>query len=63
MPHAKEIQPHEKEECPHEECPQAVIDVGVYTTKSGFAGDDVPRACFRSLVGRPIMPGIMVGLD
>ena len=46
-----------------EDVAAAVIDIGAYTTKAGFAGDDGPRACFRSLVGRPIMPGIMVGLD
>merc|ERR1712032_430316 len=28
----------------------------------GFAGDDAPRAVFPSIVGRPKMPGIMVGM-
>jgi len=30
---------------------------------AGFAGDDAPRAVFPSIVGRPKMPGIMVGMD
>ena len=28
-----------------------------------IAGDDAPRAVFPSIVGRPKMPGIMVGMD
>jgi actin len=40
-----------------------VIDNGSGTTKAGIAGDDAPRACFPSIVGRPKMPGIMVGMD
>merc|ERR1719420_1704077 len=31
--------------------------------KSGFAGDDAPRAVFPSIVGRPKMPGVVVGMD
>ena len=31
--------------------------------EAGFAGDDAPRAVFPSIVGRPKMPGIMVGMD
>jgi actin beta/gamma 1 len=31
--------------------------------KAGFSGDDAPRAVFPSIVGRPKMPGIMVGMD
>ena len=30
-----------------------VIDNGSGMVKAGFAGDDAPRAAFRSLVGRP----------
>ena len=30
---------------------------------AGFAGDAAPRAVFLSIVGRPKMPGIMVGMD
>jgi actin-related protein len=31
--------------------------------KAGFAGDDAPRSVFATVVGRPKVPGIMVGLD
>ncbi len=30
--------------------------------KCGLAGDEAPRAVFASTVGRPKMPGIMVGM-
>jgi actin-related protein len=40
-----------------------VIDNGSGITKAGFAGDDAPRSYFPTLVGKPKMPGIMVGLD
>ena len=47
-----------------EEDPQAVvIDNGSGTIKAGFAGDDAPRAVFSTTVGRPRVPGIMVGMD
>ena len=38
-----------------------VVDNGSGMCKAGFAGDDAPRAVFPSIVGRPKMPGIMVG--
>jgi len=38
-------------------------DNGSGMCKAGFAGDDAPRAVFPSIVGRPKMPGIMVGMD
>jgi len=31
--------------------------------KAGIAGDDAPRSSFPSIIGRPKMPGIMVGMD
>ncbi len=31
-------------------------------TQAGFAGDDVPRAVFPSIVGRPKQQGVMVGM-
>jgi actin-related protein len=31
--------------------------------KAGVAGEDAPKACFPSIVGKPKMPGIMVGMD
>ena len=40
-----------------------VADHGSGMCKDGFAGDDAPRAVFPSIVGRPKMPGIMVGMD
>jgi len=40
-----------------------VCDNGSGMVKAGFAGDDAPRAVFPSIVGRPKMPGIMVGMD
>ncbi|CAE8738173.1 unnamed protein product [Polarella glacialis] len=40
-----------------------VVDIGSGMCKAGFAGDDAPRAVFPSIVGRPKMPGIMVGMD
>jgi len=40
-----------------------VVDNGSGNCKAGFAGDDAPRSVFPSLVGRPKMPGIMVGMD
>ena len=30
-----------------------VVDNGSGMCKAGFAGDDAPRACFPSIVGRP----------
>lgn len=46
-----------------EEVTAVVIDNGSGMCKAGFAGDDAPRAVFPTIVGRPRMPGIMVGLD
>jgi actin-related protein len=46
-----------------EEVTAVVIDNGSGMCKAGFAGDDAPRAVFPTVVGRPKMPGIMVGLD
>ena len=40
-----------------------VIDNGSGMCKAGIAGDDAPRTCFPAIVGRPKMPGIMVGMD
>ena len=31
--------------------------------QAGFSGDDAPRTVFPSIIGRPKMPGIMVGMD
>jgi actin len=40
-----------------------VIDNGSGSIKAGLAGDDAPRSVFSTVVGRPKVPGIMVGLD
>eukprot|EP00494_Astrolonche_serrata_P034467 UN34736 len=39
-----------------------VVDNGSGMVKSGFAGDDAPRAVFPSIVGRPKEKGVMVGM-
>ena len=46
-----------------EEPKAVVIDNGSGTIKAGFAGDDAPRSVFSTVVGRPRVPGIMVGMD
>ena len=46
-----------------EEVATLVVDTGSGMCKAGFAGDDAPKAVFPSIVGRPKMPGIMVGMD
>jgi len=46
-----------------EEIAALVVDNGSGMCKAGFAGDDAPRVVFPSIVGRPKMPGIMVGMD
>jgi len=46
-----------------EEVTALVVDNGSGMCKAGFAGDDAPRAVFPSIVGRPRMPGVMVGMD
>ena len=39
-----------------------VIDLGAFTCKTGFAGEDKPQVEFRALVGRPRHQGVMVGM-
>jgi len=39
-----------------------VVDNGSGMVKSGFAGDDAPRAVFPSIVGRPKQKSVMVGM-
>ena len=46
-----------------EEVAALVVDNGSDRCKAGFAGVDAPRVLFPSIVGRPKMPGIMVGMD
>ncbi|OMJ71165.1 hypothetical protein SteCoe_30709 [Stentor coeruleus] len=40
-----------------------VIDNGSDTCKAGFSGEDEPRAVFPNIVGRPYMPGIIMGTN
>jgi actin beta/gamma 1 len=40
-----------------------VVDNGSGMCKAGFSGDDLPRAVFASIVGRPKMQSIMVGVN
>jgi actin-related protein len=40
-----------------------VVDNGSSVCKAGFAGDDAPRATFPSIIGRPKVPGIMIGSE
>lgn len=46
-----------------DEVQAVVIDNGSGYVKAGFAGDNAPRAVIETVVGRPKMPGIMVGID
>jgi actin-related protein len=46
-----------------EEVQAIVCDNGSGMVKAGFAGDDAPRVVFPSIVGRPRMQGVMVGMD
>ena len=43
--------------------PHLIIDVGSGYCKAGFSGEEGPRAVFPSIVGRPKVPGIMVGSE
>jgi actin-related protein len=45
-----------------EEAQALVVDNGSGMAKSGFSGDDAPRAVFPSIVGRPKHEGVMVGM-
>lgn len=40
-----------------------VIDIGSGITKAGFSGEDGPRSVISSIVGKPKMPGIIVGME
>jgi actin-related protein len=43
--------------------PHLIIDNGSGYCKAGFSGEEGPRAVFPCIVGRPKVPGIMVGSD
>lgn len=40
-----------------------IVDNGSGTMKFGIAGDDAPKSCFPTVIGRPKQPGQMVGMD
>ncbi|KAJ5076013.1 actin-7-related [Anaeramoeba ignava] len=40
-----------------------VIDNGSRYTKAGFAGDDLPRSVFETVIGKPINPRIFIGSE
>ncbi len=40
-----------------------VIDNGSGCCKAGLSGEDAPRTKFSTVVGKPKMPSIMVGMD
>ncbi|CAL4197931.1 unnamed protein product [Meganyctiphanes norvegica] len=48
--------------CDDDEACALVIDNGSGLVKSGFSGDDAPRAVFPSIVGRPRHQAVMVGM-
>ena len=39
-----------------------VIEVGSFVTRSGFGGDDAPRAVHSTVVGRPRHANVMLGM-
>ncbi|MFM7851578.1 MAG: actin, cytoplasmic 2, partial [Flammeovirgaceae bacterium] len=43
--------------------PHVIIDNGSGYVKAGFSGEEGPRAVFPSIIGRPKVPGIMVGSE
>ena len=40
-----------------------VIDNGSGNIKAGLSGEDAPRVKYPTIVGKPKMPSIMVGMD
>lgn len=43
--------------------PCVIIDNGSGSCKVGLSGEDAPRSKFSTVVGKPKMPSIMVGMD
>lgn len=54
---------YEEEDQYADEVQALVIDNGSGMCKAGFSGDDAPRACFPSIIGRPKHPGVLVGMS
>ena len=40
-----------------------IINLGSGTLKAGFASDDAPKCIFPMVIGKPLQPGILVGMD
>ncbi len=40
-----------------------VIDIGTGLTKAGLSAEDAPRSQFPTVVGKPKLPSIMVGME
>jgi len=40
-----------------------VIDNGTDTIRAGISGEDAPRCCFPTVIGRSRMPPIMIGQE
>lgn len=40
-----------------------IVDIGSGVVKAGFSGEDGPRSVFSSVVGTPVMPGLLVGME
>lgn len=40
-----------------------MIDNGTGLCKAGLAGDDAPKSCFSSLVGKPKHQDVMLGVE
>jgi actin-related protein len=47
----------------NEKMPAVVIDNGSGYCKAGLSGDDSPRTAFPTIVGKPKLPSIIVGMD
>jgi actin-related protein len=45
------------------ENPCIVIDNGSGCCKAGLSGDEAPKTKFNTVVGKPKVPSIMVGMD
>ena len=43
--------------------PTLIVDNGSGLMKFGVAGDDAPKNCFPTMIGRPKQPGQMIGMD
>lgn len=43
--------------------PAIIIDIGSFTIKAGFSGDDTPRVICPTIYGYPIDPSLLIGMD